>query len=1795
MEAFLDAQGALYHKIDRGYVNMQARGSQYVTVGAAKVQMDAVTRYWNEYQKNHYAMRHSPQADLENGYFRSDILEQVENAYLKTLGQLQDVIERLSAPPSPIAHSSSIAHVRDQEDDGIMLEKITIPPFSGRMEDWSGFKDLFKTLVIDRRKISDGTRLHFLRTKVMGEAYELIKNIELRPENFAVAWKKLEQHYENMRRLVNIHLTSLLSIKAVTAETSAETKRLLEGTLGPLAALRSLGRPCDHWDDIIVFLTFSKLSPELKREWENHLGNSVTPPKFKEMEEFLLAKVNNLKNLEDASFTRFAQPASVSGPFKAAKLPQTAVKAHQVFEPRRNSTDKNFEFCGYCKKSHPTYACEGFKQLDLVKRYEFANLHKLCYNCLRKHRRKNCTSKYLCLKCNKRHHTLMHADDFSAISHLVLASHSDGSDDDMEPGQGEQQFSSTGLTLTQPEQSSVHLGSCEGIHPSTNLLATASVVVENSQGQKLVVRALVDPCSQASFVASRIQQFLRLPSQKCALLVEGMNDAKLAKCNAKATFLIRPHFLSKFSCEVGAYVSSKITNYSPMACKTGWTHFAGLQLADPQYLNKTKIEILLGVDVYSRIIQEGVKRGSPNEPIALKTELGWLISGSTHEEKVDEMVTLLALNCNAQPQPDLSELLRKFWLQEEIDGPRPESPADVACESIYANTVARNCEGRYIVTLPFKPGRIPTFEKTLDASIRLLYQMEKRFQRDQKFKTMYHAFMQDYLDSGHMSLVGELNDIDFSSLENYCFLPHHGVLKESSSTTKLRTVFNGSYKADGGVSLNDCLYTGKNLLPKLATLLMNWRKYRFAFTADIKQMFRQILVDEPSQNFQLIVWRFDELLPILVCKLLTLVYGVGPSPFEANRTVRQLASDEKETFPLGAEILEDQTYMDDVTSGGHSKEEAEQKVQQVREICKVGGFELRKWLANDPDIIRTIPEQDLAAEAALLFEEESRFSILGMSWQPNLDNFQFIPSVENTPAVWTKRKVASKIAQLFDPLGLLGPVIVSARIVMKDLWRLKLEWDVPLPSEQENKWHKWYSSLEAIGEIKIPRWIGYTKEYKSIQLHGFADASLEAYGAAIYLRVESNLGIKSQLIVARSKVSPMKVQTIPKLELLAARLLAEVAKDVIATFVEMDLQVTLWTDSKDVLHWLDKHPSEWEIFVANRCSQIMDLVPETCWKHVPTDENPADLISRGVLPSELKSLPLWWDGPSWLKKPETEWNKALMEVRITRERLLCHQTAAQSQKRKVSVANTDGFLALIERRSSLLGLLRVTAYVLRFVDRLYSKFIQKYPERKRDPMYIGEQVWFRIDQPYSEIISTFEVRRARLTWVYLEQREHFSKVFQEIEKGVKNPKHKLVKFDPIIDHGILRVGGRLKHSLLAFDQKHPILLPAESRLSLLIVRDCHARSLHGGTALTLNTVRQTFWILNGRQLVKKVIRKCIPCIRYRATENYQKMGNLPPDRVRPSRPFRKAGVDYAGPYSVSVAPGRGRATYKSYICIFVCLSTKAVHLELVVGYDSPAFIAAFRRFTARRGHCELLRSDQGTTLTGADKELQKMYKASSEYAKKLELALGREGTAWKFNPPAAPNFGGIWEAAVKSVKHHIRRVIGDTRLTYEEFATLLCQVEACLNSRPLLTLTDDPTDMRPLTPAHFLIQTDSYLVPEEDLLEVKVPAGRRWQLVQQRMQQIWKYWLRDYLQSLQTRGKWQTTQRLLQVDDMVLVVDETTPPGKWPLARITEVFPGDDGLPRVANVRLYTSEKTRKLTTLTRPVSKLILLIGSDE
>ena len=335
--------------------------------------------------------------------------------------------------------------------------------------------------------------------------------------------------------------------------------------------------------------------------------------------------------------------------------------------------------------------------------------------------------------------------------------------------------------------------------------------------------------------------------------------------------------------------------------------------------------------------------------------------------------------------------------------------------------------------------------------------------------------------------------------------------------------------------------------------------------------------------------------------------------------------------------------------------------------------------------------------------------------------------------------------------------------------------------------------------------------------------------------------------------------------------------------------------------------------------------------------------------------------------------------------------------------------------------------------------------------------------------------------------------------------------------------------------------------------------------------------------MKSHVLRCVVCARQRGIRAHQPMGQLPLSRVTPSQPFTHAGINYAGPITLKTWKGRGAKTQKGWICVFVCMTTSAVHLELVTDYSTEGFIATYRRFSSRRGIPHTIYSDCGTNFVGADANLKSMFPQGSQYHQELASLFVNDNTTWCFNPPAAPHMGDKWEAVVKSMKYHLRRTVSDTVLTFEEFSTLLTQIEAMLKSRPLEPLSDDPEDISTLTLAHFLIGKPLSTLPEPSVEHSSLSPSARWQLIQKKMQQFWSQWSAHYLQRQQSISKWHHPSNDIKVGSLALITDERFPPSKWPLARVLTLHPGKDGLTRVVTVKTAT-------TTLTRPIAKLAIL-----
>ena len=450
-------------------------------------------------------------------------------------------------------------------------------------------------------------------------------------------------------------------------------------------------------------------------------------------------------------------------------------------------------------------------------------------------------------------------------------------------------------------------------------------------------------------------------------------------------------------------------------------------------------------------------------------------------------------------------------------------------------------------------------------------------------------------------------------------------------------------------------------------------------------------------------------------------------------------------------------------------------------------------------------------------------------------------------------------------------------------------------------------------------------------------------------------------------------------------------------------------------------------------------------------------------------------------------------------------------------------------------------------------------------------------------LSFEELETAMLSAIKLVQNSAFSKEIKSLSRGeALDRKSSLLSLNPFLQQGIIRVGGRLELADIPYAKKHPIVLPSNHHVTKLIIRDEHIARKHAGTQATLYGVRESFWPIDGRNVTRKIIYQCVKCFLAKPRGLNHIMGNLPEKRLSYSRPFLNVGVDYCGPFFVKQKRHRNRGKDKVHVAIFVCFATKAVHLELVSDETTEAFLGCLQRFFSRRGKAATIHSDNGRNFVGADREIKRLY----EFVKteleneKVKHYLIENKVKWYFIPPSAPNFGGLWEASVKSFKHHLTRTVGGKLLTYEQLETYIIEIEAILNSRPLTLMSSDPNDLLPLTPGHFLIGDSLTSFPQIDYRDVQINRLSSWQAVEQMRQHFWSRWYKEYLNEMQSRSKWKgsTNQEIIKIGNLVIIAEDKVPPMCWKFGRVTAVFPGKDGVIQVASVKTRCEVSQRRQT-----------------
>ena len=1217
----------------------------------------------------------------------------------------------------------------------------------------------------------------------------------------------------------------------------------------------------------------------------------------------------------------------------------------------------------------------------------------------------------------------------------------------------------------------------------------------------------------------------------------------------------------------------------------------GLTPADPNFDKPGRIDVLLGADVIP-FIQS--KDRATDSVVARDTVFGHVFLG-TYDSLPDSIPVVSNVQivrtkvADSQARDELSVAVTKFWEVEEPPArTQVFSAEEVRVQKHYMSTHRFLPDaGRFEVTLPRKQ-EAGVLGESRTMALQRFYSNERSLLKKGHWAE-FQKVVKEYLDLAHARPCTS-EESAMASREVY-YMPMHCVRKASSTTTKLRVVFDASAKTTSGLSYNDTLAVGPMLHMTLDRILMRFRMHRVALTGDVQKMYREILLAPSDQNFHRFVWRAQVSDPVSEFCMNRVTFGVTSSPYVAVQTLQQAAEEFGADSPEAVGHLKKSFYVDDLLGGADTVAEAVKLQQELSRILTRGGFTLRKFRSSHEDVVREIPQElvePLPPKDLVDSYVGKHPKALGLKWNSESDKMAVDVCTHENFEV-TKRGLLSDIAKTFDVLGWINPVILPAKLLMQELWDPNLGC---LPEPLRIKHQLWREELSQLADLELPRCYFSNEPSKEISLHGFSDASEKAYGAVVYIRaIYENHPPTVNLVVAKNRVLPLREKrTIPELELMGAVLLADLLQTVQQT-LELEVnQVRAWSDSTTVLCWLKSVPTKYKVFVANRITTATEYFSPSIWSHVPTLENPADLASRGVAAGELKRSKLWWSGPSWLSEEPIVRPRQPQEAEIEAE----SSVGLKASYLAISVAAPPPPVWVEGRFRSYHKVIRITAWIIRAGLNFGA---------------IGQE------KNTAAALSVSEVEEAEQFLLKRSQGRTFA---AEIKALSQSPPHVISKSSNILPlhpylgrDGLLHLGGRLSHADTLFTQKHPILLSAKDELTRRIFEQTHVSMCHCGPTLLMSTAGKRFYCTGARLLAKQICHQCLHCRKIQAKAQTQLMGQLPKDRVTPSRPFSTTGVDYCGPFTYREGRGRGLRKMEGYIAVFVCFVTKAVHLEPASDLTTGTFLAALKRFVSRRNIPRNFHSDNGSNFIGAKNELEKLYSllGTNDLPPELQTYLVDHRLIWHLIPARAPHFGGLWEAAVKSAKFHLKRIIGKQLLSFEEMLTTTCQVEACLNSRPLgIQHCQNPEGIEPLTPGHFLTGGKLTMYPETETTP-QMSLMRRWTLCQQIVQEFWTRWSAEYLQQLQAAQKWNHASPNLEAGDVVLMKDASKFNMNWGLAQVTEAFPGEDGKVRAVEILtkkvavpgpeirrpLNISNFKVKSAILRRPVTKLALLIPAKK
>ena len=1650
--------------------------------------------------------------------------------------------------------------------DKVKLPKIDIPYFDGDYATFYTFWDVFETCIDGNSTLSNVSKLSYLRSYLKGNALSAINGLQLTNANYQEAVKILKSRFGDKDRVSSALINKLLNIQSVSNDVS-KLRIFHDQVESCTRNLATIGIAPDGYEIVLLNLMRNKLPNEflIAMEHKNN-DHKWTLDSFMDCFRGILAIREKYNDSTQSCSNSRAKPNVYESHSNSAQSSVSALV-----------NQGNVLYCKYCRGSHKTHKCP--KSLD--EKYAIICKERLCFKCLGKRCNvRTCQATFTCYFCKgKNHHSTICRKQLGHYNNKVkvnVMTESDMKDEDRE------QHTKETTTVCVSDHSLV------SNQASSVLLQTAKVKVSDIHGKvSLNVRLLFDKGSTKSFVTSKLAFRLNLkPIHTMSLCINTFGSvATLEKRCDVVKIQLSGRNDVKYCCDFCVVESLCSPLQQPVSIQSNLSEFSNLVLADPDIIKEGihQVDILIGCDMYWDLVKDCIIRSPSSNLVAMESMFGYLLSGKYN---IDQPSANSVENCyfNYTKTNSLNSVLRDFWELEAIGIQTPSSDENTDVLHYFEQHVnKREGEPGYVVKFPYRGKNINNLSDNYEACVKQLKSLHKKLSRDGELLDKYDCIIQKQkLDH----IIEKPPDVNQHSIPLH-YLPHHAVITPQKTTTKVRIVFNGSYKAfKGALSLNDCLCQGPNLLEDLLHIILRFRLQNVVLISDIEQAYLKIGLDVEDRDATRFIWLKDYKLPpsednLEILRFATVLFGLNVSQFLLTATLQHHLMSYQYTDPDVIVKLMKSFYVDDMNCGMDTIEEGQVMYQKAKCILGEGNFNLRKWSSNKGELRELFYSNSDHVSGCEL-------KVLGLLWNNEVDILKFNMSKLKECALKlpvTKRSILKIIGQMYDPIGLLCGFIIRGKIMFQLLCLSKCSWDGTVDDNIKELWLKFIKEIDVISMMEIPRqYFTCYKTGESIAIYSFCDASQKAYAAMVYLK-QCSTGQVS-LVMAKSCVAPCKNYSIPRLELLGATLAARLVHTVKAAFASHNItQVRCYSDSKNVLYWLHNNEKDWKLFVRNRVDEILTNTDADMWDYVNTDENPADLPSRGCKASSLTSE-LYMHGPKWLKdvsiKP-VKFNikeEVLGKVELKSDYVfqavydyvpedVCLELNVQP-KNEMYNAEHNFVQPIFDsgKYSSFMFLIRVTMMIFKRVAKLKYKISILTPE--------GFDVWM------SQLRD-----KAETYWMCYIQAKHFGKELKYLLNPSKHNKTNLVKnLNLFLYEGVIRCKGRLEFADLGYGVKYPILLPNNDFIVTMLIRKCHTDVLHSGVRDTLNHLRLSYWVIRGRQAVRRVVRACVTC-RKVSGRSYPvpESPPLPSSRVTFSRPFSTVGLDFAGPLMVKTS--KEGECGKAYILLLTCGSIRALHIELVSSMSAQSFLNAFIRFKNRRGIPRTIISDNAKTFKRSAQEVSEFLDS-----KDLSSFISSNSIDWRFIVEKSPWWGGFYERLVRSIKQSLKKVVGRAFLSLEELTTVLTDVEAVLNSRPLTYLYTEDLES-PITLSHFLLGGPIFSNPGKVSItctEGKDMLIKRLKFVEATRKAFWSRWYKFYLIELRehTRSFQKPNYNLdPKSGDIVLLEDHLTGRVNWKLAKILETFKGRDGKVRSVSVSCMSNDK---MITLKRPIQTLFPL-----